>query len=124
MLAEYTVHGRSPCCGLLTVLVLLNGVARWCNATQFFTKMVNFTGLCVWALELRKEFFQGGPLLDFFLGWAKSGEICFLPLETKKQHFLLKFSNSSPSSDDYPCLYKKFVLHILGIRLKLICQIR
>jgi len=25
---------------------------------------------------------------------VKSGEICFLPLETKKTDFLLKFSNS------------------------------
>jgi len=41
-LAEYTVHSLSPCYGLLTELVLLNNVAnaRWCNTTQFFTKMV------------------------------------------------------------------------------------
>jgi len=39
-LAEYTVHSLSPCYGLLTALVLLNSVVRWCNTTQFFTKMV------------------------------------------------------------------------------------
>jgi len=39
-LAEYTVHSLSPYYGLLTALVLLNSVARWCNATKYFTKMV------------------------------------------------------------------------------------
>jgi len=39
-LAEYTVQTLSPCYGLLTELVLLNSVARWCITTQFFTKMV------------------------------------------------------------------------------------
>jgi len=39
-LAEYTLHSLSPCYGLLTALVLLNSVARWCNTTQFFTKIV------------------------------------------------------------------------------------
>jgi len=39
-LAEYTVNTLSPCYGLLTELVLLNSVARWCNTTHFFTKMV------------------------------------------------------------------------------------
>jgi len=39
-LAEYTVHSLSPCYGLLTALVLLNGIARWCNTTQFLTKML------------------------------------------------------------------------------------
>jgi len=41
-LAGYTVHRLSPCYGLLTALVLLNSVARWCNTPQFFTKMVSF----------------------------------------------------------------------------------
>jgi len=39
-LAEYIVHSRSPYYGLLTALVVLNSVARWCNTTQFFTKTV------------------------------------------------------------------------------------
>jgi len=39
-LAEYAVHRLSTCYGLLTPLVLLNSVARWCDTTQFFTKMV------------------------------------------------------------------------------------
>jgi len=41
-LAEYTVRSLSPCYGLVTVLVLLNSVARCCNTTQFFTKMVQY----------------------------------------------------------------------------------
>jgi len=53
----------------------------------------------------RKEFFQGGSLVDlskrFSSEGAKSGEICFLPLETKKAAFLLKFSNSFPLSDTH-----------------------
>jgi len=39
-LAEFTVHSLSPCNGLLTALALLNSVARWCNATIFFAKML------------------------------------------------------------------------------------
>jgi len=39
-LAEYIVHSLSPCYGLLTALVWLNSVARWCNTTQFFAKMM------------------------------------------------------------------------------------
>jgi len=41
-LAEYTEHSLSPCYTLLSALVLLNSVARWCTTTQFFTKMVSF----------------------------------------------------------------------------------
>jgi len=36
---EYTVPSLSPY-GLLTALVLLSSVARCCNTTQLFTKMV------------------------------------------------------------------------------------
>jgi len=38
-----------------------------------------------------------------FLG-GESGEIRFLPLETKKTAFLLKFSNSCPPSDTHACV--------------------
>jgi len=41
-LEEYTVRNLSPCYELLTALVLLNSVDRWCNTTDFFTKMVSF----------------------------------------------------------------------------------
>jgi len=37
--AGYTVHSLLPCYGLLAALVVLNSVARWCNTTQFFTKL-------------------------------------------------------------------------------------
>jgi len=50
-LAGNTVLRLSPCCGLLIALVLLNSVARWCNTTQFFTKMVSFYIMCAWASE-------------------------------------------------------------------------
>ena len=59
-LAEYTVQSLSPCYGLITALVLLNSVAKWCNTTQFFTKILH---ACVHGR--RNEFFQGGPLVDF-----------------------------------------------------------
>jgi len=38
----------SPCYGLLTALVLLKIVARWCNVIQhnFLQKWYNFTCLC------------------------------------------------------------------------------
>jgi len=36
-----------------------------------------------------------------FLRGAKSGEIYFSPLETKKVAFLLKLSNSCPPSDTH-----------------------
>ena len=50
----------------------------------------------------RREFFQGGHYWIFpkiFLRGAKNSEICFLPLEIKKTAYLLKFSNSCPSTD-------------------------
>ena len=34
-LIDCTVHSLSPCYKLLTALVLLNSVIRWCNTTQF-----------------------------------------------------------------------------------------
>jgi len=76
-----------PCYGLLTALVLLNSVARWFNTTQFLQKWCNFTCLCAWASE---GLFPGGHWWIFsnvVLGGAKSGEIWFLPLETKKTAF-------------------------------------
>ena len=54
--------------------------------------------------------FSGGPLVGFsksFSRGAKSGEVCFLPFETKKQPFLPKFSNFCPPSDTYGCVKEK-----------------
>ena len=36
-----------------------------------------------------------GDFSKIFLAEAKSGKICFFPLETKKKTFLLKFSKSN-----------------------------
>jgi len=50
---------------------------------------------------------DGGELVDFsksFSRGAKRGEICFLPLETKKTAFLLKTSNSCPPSATHVCM--------------------
>ena len=94
-LAEYTVHNLSPCYGLFrpTALVLLNSVARWCNTINWW----NFTCLCAWASE---EIFPGEPLVDFSKrfsrGGAKSGEICFLTLDTKKTAFFAEISKFLP----------------------------
>jgi len=46
-----------------------------------------------------KIFSRGGALVDSSKNISrgdKSGEICLLPLETKKTAFLVKFSNSCP----------------------------
>jgi len=54
------------------------------------------------------KIFSRGPMVDFpnvFLGWgAKSGEIWFLPLETEKTAFLLKFLSPCPPSDTHVCV--------------------
>ena len=117
-LAEYTVHSLSPCYGLHTAFVLLNSVARWCNITQFFTKMVSFSMLVfsqkrchfTWVSE---RIFPWGALVDFYRSFStgtKSGEVWFLSLEIKKTAFLLKFSNSCPSSDTHMLMCRnKFV---------------
>jgi len=73
-----------------------NFLQKWCNLHA-----------CVH--ERRKEFFQGGGNSGFFqvfLG-GKSGEICFLPLETKETGFLLKISNSCPSPGTHACVSEK-----------------
>ena len=53
----------------------MNSVARWCNTTQLFCKTGVILPAC--AHGRRKDFLQG----------AESGEIRFLPLETKKTAF-------------------------------------
>jgi len=67
--------------------VLLNSVDRWRKTTQFLQKWCNFICLRAWASE---GFYPDGALVDFsnsFIGGAKSGEIRFLPQETKKIFF-------------------------------------
>ena len=102
------MHSLSHCYGLLTALVLLNSVARWCNAKQFLQKLCNFTCLCAWASE---GSFPGRTLVDFsksFSRGAKSGEICILPhSKLRKEPFLLKFSNFWIHSDTHALVSKK-----------------
>jgi len=67
-LTEYTVHGLSACYGLLTALVLLNSVARWCNTTEFLQQWCNLYA-CVHGR--RKDFIQwgtSGVFQKFFQG--------------------------------------------------------
>jgi len=97
------VPSLSPWCGLLTALVVLNSVAGWCNTTQFLQKWYNFTCLCAWASE---GFFPGGRYWIFsksFSRGAKSGEIRFLPLETKKTAFFAEIFKFLPPFR-HPCL--------------------
>jgi len=61
---------------------------KWQGNTRL--ELPSEDGLCTWASE---GFFQGEPLGFFskiFLGGAKSGNICFFPLETKKTTFFAK----------------------------------
>jgi len=71
-LAEYTVHRLSTCYLLLTAFVLLNSVARWCNATQFFTKMVSFYMLA--CMCVGRNFSRGGGIVDFYNRFSKVGQ--------------------------------------------------
>jgi len=48
-----------------------------------------------------------------FLRVAKSGEFWFLALEIKKTAFLLKFSNSCPSSDTHMLVCRKSSCHTI-----------
>ena len=92
----------SPYYGLLSALVLLNSVARWCNTAQFSQKSCNFYA---GEHERRKDFIQGA-LVDFFKSFSKgskSGEICFLPLTTKKTVFFAEIFKFL-SLFRHPCL--------------------
>jgi len=40
VMARQNTQCTACCYGLLTAMVFLNSVARWCNTTYFFTKMV------------------------------------------------------------------------------------
>jgi len=112
-LAAYTVHSLSPCYGLLTALVLLNSVARWCNATQFFTKMVSFYMLV--CMGVRRNYSLGGHQWIFpkvFLQGAKRGEICFLPLKIKKTVFFADIFKFLPLfRHPFACVSETFVPH-------------
>ena len=114
-LAEYTVHSLSPCYGLLIALVLLNSVARWCNTTQFFTKMVSFHVLV--CMGVGGNFSKGGGtsgfFQKFFYGRPKVVKFVFYHSKLRKQHFLLKFSNSCPYSHTHMLVCRKSSCHTI-----------
>jgi len=100
-------HGQLwlSCYGLLTGLVLLNSVDRWRNTTQFLQKWCNFVCLCAWASE---GFYPGGALVDFSNSFSKGApkvvKFIFYLSKLRKQHFLLKFSNSCHNSNTHACV--------------------
>ena len=58
--------------------------------TKLLIVQVHFRLSCVEFMRVGRIFSKGGPRGDFFeifLRGAKSGEICFYPLETKKTTF-------------------------------------
>jgi len=58
----------------------------------------------------RKKFFQGGTsefFQTFFFGGPKVLKLGLYHSKLRKQHFLLKFSNSCPSSDTHACVQEK-----------------
>jgi len=108
------MHSLSPCYGLVTALVLLNSVARWCDTNTIFYKNVVILHACVHGL--RKEFFQGGHkwiFQKFFYGGPKVVKFVFWHSKLRKQYFLLKFSNSCPSSDTHMLVYRKSSCHTI-----------
>jgi len=61
-----------------------------------FCKLYPLLPKCHWCMSVGRTFSKGGAR-GFFQNFsrdAKSGEICFYPLETKKATFLLKFLKS------------------------------
>jgi len=57
------VHSLSTCYGLLTELLLLNSVTKWCNSPRFSQKSCHVTCLWEWASE---GIFPGGSTSGFF----------------------------------------------------------
>ena len=113
-LAQYTVHSLSPCYGLLTALVLLNSVARWCITTQFFTKMVSFC--MVVCMVVGKNFSKratSGFFQKLFCGKPKVVKFVFYHSKIRKHDFLLKVSNYCPSSDTHMLVCRKSSCHTI-----------
>jgi len=96
------VHSLSHYYGLLTALVLMNSVARCCNTTQFFANYGVSAHACVVVCMGVGKIFSRGALVDFskrFSRGAKVAKFVFYLSKLRKQHFLLKFSNSCLPSD-------------------------
>ena len=71
-LSEYAVHILSPCCGLLTALVLLNSVAEWCDTANLFYKNGVVLHACVHA---RQKDLSRGALVGFSESFCKGAKI-------------------------------------------------
>ena len=99
-LAKYTVHSLSPCYGSLTAVVLLNSVARWCSTTKFLQKWCNLYA----CLHGRRKDFIQWILSKVFQWGAKSCEIWFLPLTTKKTAFFAEIFKFLSPSDTHVCV--------------------
>jgi len=102
-LADYTVHSLLPCYGLLAALVLLNSVARWCNTTHFFTKMVWFYMLV--CMGVGRNFFQGGTNVffqNFFYEGPKVVKFVFYDSKLREQLFAENSTFLPPFR--HPCL--------------------
>jgi len=102
-LAEYTMHTLSPCYGLLTTLVVLNSVARWCNTAQFLQKWCN---LYAGVHGRRKDFIQGGTsgfFQTFFHRWPKVVKFGCFHSHLKTALFAEIF-NFLPPSDTHACV--------------------
>ena len=102
-LAECTVHSLSPCCGLLTALMLWNSDARWCNTTQFFHKNSVILHACLHGR--RKDLFRGA-LVEFSKSCCMGGQKwwnLFLPLKTMKTALLPTILKFLPPFR-HPCL--------------------
>ena len=72
---------------------------------KFSQKWCHFTCLCTWASE---GIFPGGGtsgfFQTFFYGRPKVVKFDSYHSKLRKQHFLLKFSNSCPPSDTHACV--------------------
>jgi len=108
------MHSLTPCYGLFSAFMLLNSVARWCHTTQFFAKMVSFHMLV--CMGVGRNFSRGatsGFFQKFFYGGPKVVKFVFYHSKLRNQHFLLKFSNSCPSSNTNMFVCRKGLCHII-----------
>ena len=105
-MAEYTVHSLPSCCGLLPALVLLNSVAKGCNTTHFFTKMVSFCMLV--CMGVGRKFSRGDHWWIFpkvFLRGPKVVKLGFYHSKLREQQFFAEICKFLPLfRHQYVCL--------------------
>jgi len=67
-------------------------------------------------MDVGRNFSRGGTsgfFQTFFYGGPKVVKFGFYHSKLRKQRFLLKFSNSCPSSDPYMLVYRKSSCHTI-----------